>query len=109
MLSVVDRYTPSQPRTAVVATCISTSSAKPRPNSVSRSSSRPTTTRSTTICTKKGEAIANTSSTSDSRITCAMVPCSPPRLPISCQAVILSRSSRGAKPTLGSSSAATPV
>ena len=105
----VERKTPSQARTAVVATCISTSSEKASPSSVSRSRSRPTITRSITSCTKNGAVTANTSSASDSSSTWAIGPPMPPAAASSCQAVMRSRSSCRAKPSAGVSSIATPV
>ena len=88
---------------------ITASSPKPMPSTASRSRSRPTTTRSTTSCRKNGDAIASTSSTSDSSSTCVTAPFSPVAVRTSCHALIFSRSSRAANPAAGVSSIATPV
>ena len=61
-----------------------TSAPKATPSTVSRSRSRPTSTRSTTSCRKKGIAIAKTSSASDRTRICASVPLSPRATPRSC-------------------------
>ena len=108
-LRFVDRYTLTHARTAVTATVMTTSAPKATPSTVRRSRSRPTSTRSTTSCRKKGMAMANTSSASDSTRICAIVPLSPRATPRSCVALTCSRSSRGLKLEVGENSMATPV
>ena len=105
----VERYTLTHARTAVTATVMMTSAPKATPSTVSRSRSRPTSTRSTTSCRKKGIAMAKTSSARERTRICASVPFSPRATPSSWIALTCSRSSRGLKLAVGENSIATPV